>query len=702
MAGGYMGKVIKVDLDANTVTTIDSTAYNEKYGGAHGVGTAIFWDLAVEPGTWDLKDGFDSRNVISLMAGPLGGTITPLVGRMEVQAVGVYPLADPANLNDSWWTRSGFGGRFNSQIKAAGWDGIVVVGKASSPVWINIINDNVTIEDASDLWGMDTYEAQQEIWRRVAGEVRFGDWLKLPGGEYSTQRPAVTTCGPAGENLARVATLVSETGSGAGQGGMGAVFGSKNLKAISAIGTGSVEVADPEELNDARTWIKTFQYNVDNPVRPMMGRYAAAHTSGAPYFEERRATGCVGCMWVCRSRFQSGINNESQCVEAGWFSGANSNREKYRATDLLQRMGINAWAHMKSYLRDLYQMGELGSGKTIESAPVDMERYGSYTFAEQLMRATAYKEGIGEFTSQGDARAAIMWGRYVDDTDSGLLQLPQWGYHWHHTALPTWAYGSLLGDRDLNEHAGDYEANSIGYRMLGTDDEISPENFANILAQKMPPYDGDPYMFDYQDGRVDMDQALETGIYSKHGAKHIAAHRHYSRFQQQGLNFCCLRWPIFMEYQKQDLQGAAPEAGPRFFNAVTGLNYNYEDFDLIGRRVWNMDRAIWILQGRHRDLEVFTGSMSKAPGHTWGNRFMSVYRNGVWDYETWNQEGPVYDVAGTEVFKDNYYELEGWEKSTGWPSRATLEDLDLGFVADKLESEGKLGATGTYIGPAFA
>ena len=174
---------------------------------------------------------------------------------------GLYPI--------EWFGHSNFGGRFTAQLKFAGWDGIVVEGASDQPVWINIINDQVKIENAANgIWGMDTWDTQQEISRRVNPKVKHGEWAEFAGNCYSTQVPAVVCCGPAGERKSRVACLLHGPGSQAALCGFGAVFGSKNLKAISAIGSGSAPIADPKAFMDARLWFRQFQWDVDNPRDP--------------------------------------------------------------------------------------------------------------------------------------------------------------------------------------------------------------------------------------------------------------------------------------------------------------------------------------------------------------------------------------------------------------------------------------------------
>ena len=115
MANGYAGKILKVNLTTKETGIIDTTAY-EEFGGGIGMGAALFWDLAVAPGDWDLQDAFDPHNVISLMSGPLGATGVPGAGRTSVCAIA--PETYPTPL----FHRTSFGGRFATMLKLAGWD----------------------------------------------------------------------------------------------------------------------------------------------------------------------------------------------------------------------------------------------------------------------------------------------------------------------------------------------------------------------------------------------------------------------------------------------------------------------------------------------------------------------------------------------------------------------------------------------------
>jgi aldehyde:ferredoxin oxidoreductase len=142
------------------------------------MGSAIFWDLVKNKAI----SGFDPANIVTIMTSPLSGTLVPgASARTEVQGIGVQ--SSPVE----WFTRSNFGGRFAPMLKYAGWDGIVVEGKADKPVWIDIRNDKVRIKDAGHLWGLDTWQTQEKIWAEVMESQAFGDWMKV-GGKDSEAR----------------------------------------------------------------------------------------------------------------------------------------------------------------------------------------------------------------------------------------------------------------------------------------------------------------------------------------------------------------------------------------------------------------------------------------------------------------------------------------------------------------------------------
>jgi len=684
MTAGYTGKILRLNLTKKTYSIIDTGQYEEWYAG-HGLGSAVFWDLCKDK----TIDGFDPRNVVTVMTSPLSGTLAPgAAGRCQVQGIGVqgYPIP--------WFTSSNFGGRFCGMLKAAGWDGIIIEGAADSPVWVNIVNDKVVFEDGSGLWGLDTWQTQQKIWQDLTGDAKFGEWVKVNNAQ-TTQKPAVLCIGPAGENLSRSAALIHETGHGASQGGFGGVWGSKKLKAISVYGTSGLKIGNPKALIEARLW---------------MERNFPFHRPGEP---AGAAAGCQGCPKLCSFRNHK-YGNGSSCIEPMWYTPPfNGNiggtppadtEVGNRACDIAQQLGINIsdlgcyvmkFTH-GGYLIDLYNNGILGPGKEIDSAPLPFDKLGELEFAEGLMKAIAYRQGIGNDLAEGPTRAAQKWGRLEEDLKSGALGVCQWGYVWH-WSLPgvEWIYGSVLGDRDCCDHEMETDG-PLGLKLYPED--LSPEKLVNLLASKTLPYTSDPFMFDYSWQLADgsnMKQALETGIYSDHKAKFVAWHRHYSRFWKESVGYCDWMWANFTGPKAPDHIGFTPEAEPKFLNAVTGKNLSFEGGIEIGRKIWNLDRAILLLQGRSREMEVPAEFLFKPGAAT--PKQLPVYKDGTWTLDE-PLEGVFLDKKGYEIFKDKFYEFEGWDKATGSPSRATLEDMGLKNVADELENNGKLGATGKYKG----
>jgi len=713
---GYLGKILRVNLTDRKISTLNTKDY-EPWVGGHGMGSAIFWDLVKDKAI----SGFDPRNVVTIMTSPLTGTLAPgASGRTELQGIGVqsYPI--------EWFTRSNFGGRFGAMLKYAGWDGIVIEGKADKPVWIDIRDGDVRIKDAKRLWGLDTWKTQEEIWQEVGGDGKYGKWI-VPGaadkGGRTTQRPAVLAIGPAGENLCRIACIIHDAGNASGQGGFGAVWGSKNLKAISVVGTGSIKIADPKALMDARLWAKGhYAMNPDDVTSdPQYFGMPNIPIVFWPRPKEHRPQACLGCHSGCRSRYATGQGNESSCAETAFYSqfelvrksglivsaitsllerfgqetmaflvrifGGKEAPASYIATDLAQKYGINAFELFVGlpYLRDLYKKGVLGPGKAIKS-DLPFDRIGDIEFAEKLLRMIAYREGIGDDIAEGFFRAAKRWGRLEEDTGTGLLPYPQWGLpnHYDPRAQLEWGYGSLLGDRDVNEH--DFIILTfIATLPIWTRKKLpfSAEEVAKIFSEKLIPYEGDPLMLDYS----------TKNMYSEHIVKLVAWHRHYTRFWKQSVLYCDLRFPDFINSHTPDRRGISGEGEPKFLNAVTGKNYNFADGMEIGKKIWTLDNAIWTLQGRHRDMVQFAEYIYKTPcckSASWsGLYYLPGRENGKWKYISLNDRH--IDRNKFEEWKTKFYKFEGWDPGTGWPTRVTLKSLGMTRVSDELKKKDRLG-----------
>ena len=214
---GWVGKLLKIDLSSGQVAQEalrEELAYN--YLGGRGMNVRLLYD---ETGT--RTKALEPDNVLIISAGPFVGTKLPTANR------GVMTTKSPL----SYYAMSLFGGFFAPEMKFAGYDTIVIRGRAKKPslIWMN--NGVVKIEEASDLWGLGTYETEERIRKKYGEKVR-------------------TACiGPGGENLVKLASIrVGERT--AGRGGVGAVMGSKNLKAVVVRGDSSVKVSDESSLKE--------------------------------------------------------------------------------------------------------------------------------------------------------------------------------------------------------------------------------------------------------------------------------------------------------------------------------------------------------------------------------------------------------------------------------------------------------------------
>jgi aldehyde:ferredoxin oxidoreductase len=198
--GGWAGKILKIDLSSGEIVSeplTDDLAFG--FLGSRGFDAKFLWDM-VKPGI----DPLGPENVLSLGAGLLTGTVFPECGRLNVGCLSALTGIFGYGNAGGWWP---------SRLKAAGYDQVIVTGKAFKPVYISINDDNVEIKDAGDIWGKTTLETEKILRQKHGRDVR------------------VCGIGQAGENLVRTASTMVD-GSFSAHGGSGAVWGSKNLKAI--------------------------------------------------------------------------------------------------------------------------------------------------------------------------------------------------------------------------------------------------------------------------------------------------------------------------------------------------------------------------------------------------------------------------------------------------------------------------------------
>src|SRR5512137_86283 len=298
--GGWAGKVLRVDLSTGRTRTEDTVERYKDYLGGTGIGYKVMWD-EVPAGTGP----YDPANRIVFAVGPLAGTGAPCNGRTAITTL--WPTCSPKPLVAT----GHMGGQFAAKLKYAGYDAVVIKGKAERPVWLSIVDEKVQIRDARRLWGEGIRQTTSAITRIMGPEA------------------VVAAIGQAGENLVPMSVVISSVSHSAG--GIGSVMGAKNLKAIGVVGTGSVRIA-----GDKDKWEKLIKYHLSllgaNNQHVVPGSpqpWAEYHDSGS------RWRGSRGRSW----------GMSSPVIETGTCDPHDLNRIAYRTNNAVHYLGDLAWKY---------------------------------------------------------------------------------------------------------------------------------------------------------------------------------------------------------------------------------------------------------------------------------------------------------------------------------------------------------------------
>jgi aldehyde:ferredoxin oxidoreductase len=621
---GWTDELLWVDLSTGQIDRVPTSDFEpHRYIGGVGLNTRLFWELG-SPAV----NAFDPESPLIISVGPLTGVSGPF-NRAEVG--GIAPQAYPQELH----AYSGFGGKFPSELKYAGYDGVVIVGRAEEPVYLSIEDGSVEIRDADDVWGLDTFEAQRLLMARHP-------------------EASVLTIGPAGENLSRIAVILNETASCAGQGGYGAVMGSKNLKAVVVRGTGSVRVARPNELlnllkqrrrsgeweaGSHQTW---GRYPLmGDPIRgTMVNRYL------------KKFSGCYGCPFQCQGFYDvPGTGKGVQMCTESWygFLSGGSAEGMWDGNIMSQKLGINnrELLGMMIFLVNgvgggVFTKEDVGLSSIPYLDSTHLPEYGGrevhHQFLEELLGGIA--DGSSPF-AQGLARAAEQLGQgAVDLFDSDY---PAFGYHSHHIEDVASALHWATDTRDPFNSCHDYTSSFAWNEDVAEHFNVPGGHF--VGGRRM--------------------------IYS--GSERSTVWVQHHQCVKNSLPIC--------EYASMpDLFYHPPAMDIRIFesrllSAVTGVELSADGLWEAGERIWNLRRAVMVLrEDRQRTDDTLN--------HHWFERVVGAGDEVLPE--------PL-DSTRWEDVKDRYYELRGWNVGNGRPTRAKLEQLGMGGVADTLEAAGKLG-----------
>lgn len=674
--GGYVGKILRVDLSTGNITTLDTGRYVPQFIGGIGLGYKLLWDETNENTT-----EWSPENPLIFTTGPISGTPAPTSSRSEV--IGLAPAGYPI----PWGAVSGFGGDFGPKLKFAGYDAVVVVGKAATPKYLYISEDKVEIRDGQFLWGMTTFTTQDALARKHGDEV------------------AVACIGPAGENKVRWSVILSRDENAAGQGGYGALMGDKKLKAVVVKpGKVKVEVADPEQLlkdvvKISREICPAGQHEL--PIPEDKDRYGVRHqscawaacTGGAqPLYDLVRYYSKV-------PRKYTGIGSVSgACYCVGTVSAwllDNDFSQVERMVEfnkLCDELGLNVWemfAGMGWFWQNAHHAGRLPKilGEVVKLNPKGPAVYpkedrsvgATPEFAVKFMKAIAYREGEGDIWAEGTPRAAdklglsdLVWKTHKHG------YAPHWdGRYLQHVHSPVWIVSALgwatQGRDPYNQQHGyveRYTSHVTEWAPFG--EGKGKEGFPSWFGDKTISYREACAAGAKIYGAPNANEGWDNPALSYVDKEYVATWHERRAIMKSSITVCDRQFPLLYDSKQPDKIGDT-EAELRLFNAVVGTNWTLDDMHKACERVFNVMRAIHVRQGRTRSHDESVIPYFTQPAN--------------------HPDEPAPQVIDVQKFKellDNYYKLHGWDTSTGWPTRAKLEECGLGDVARELAGLGKL------------
>ena len=584
----YAGKILRVDLSSGTVATEPlNEAWARDFIGGKGLGFRYLIDAL-----GGNVDPLSPDNVLAFFPGVLAGTPVATTARTAVLC------RSPATgtILDSY-----VGGAFGLQLKMAGYDGVIVTGRARRPSYLLILDDQVDIRGAAAVWGKGIWETDT--------------WLKEQAGE---EHLVSLVTGPAGENQVPFACLTSEAYRQAGRGGVGAVFGSKNLKAIAVHGTGSVRVPDMQSFmamyhdilqNHVLTGDNLWAYDEGTPVIVELsqgagllptrgfseGTFEGAESIDSASIQKRKQgnRACAACPLACGQLTQNADGlMEGPEYETLGLAGSNCGMDDLDAIAAFNR------------LCDNLGLDTISTGNVLGLAML-MAQEGIHDFgvhfgnAEEYLTATeniAYRRGVRAELAQGARHIAQQYGAEHLVMESKGLEFPAYD--------PRGSYGMALAYCTADRGGCHMRAFPVG------DDAFA---------------DGDPYTLEGK-------------------AQAVA----------EGQDFNSIKWTgIFC-----DFWAISGEDIARLISGGTGHTYTEEELLTVGERIWNLGRIFNVREGFSRKDDIPPPAIFDRPlpeGAAAGKNFTRE----------------EYDTALGE-----YYQLRGWTKD-GIPTKKKLAALGL-------------------------
>ncbi len=637
------GKILFVDLTTGKVSDEPTASYSKRFLGGHGINLKILYDRVGQ----EVKP-FDPENCLIFGTGPFTGTMAPGSGRTAVCA---------KSPQTGFMGRSNFGGYWSPELKYAGFDHLVITGKASKPVYISIDNETIEIRDATHLWGMDTIQCPGEIQKEL--------------GDPDVQ---VVSIGPGGENLVVFATVISGLGHGGGKTGMGAIMGSKNLKAIAVRGTQGVKIADPQKFMEIcfeanRVLKESPLFNkfsttgmTSNPIEKQYGLYILGNYQSTVWDRVKEADitkfwkkygqkkiGCFNCPVRCMEyyfvpEFGPSVTSCIMYVDLTWGLQNADTMQWYELNCQCQKYGIDPTSAvgMIDWATELFEKGIIDENDTDGVRMIAGSREATVGMIEKIVR----REGFGDLLASGVDAAVTEIGK-----DSEY-------YMMHVKGIP------LVHSNRFNIR-GSAIAAATGNRGDWVSSRLWDKPKMELMTDGLPAVEGRWVVSIFKDAlkKYGLDTSSLTWDSYEGKAAIIALNRKLVSITDMLLN-CKL-------HSSWSMGAIGIELQARMLSAGTGKEWSIEELLVASERIHALERAYNLREGFSREDDTLPKRFFEKP-------MPGFYPDDVLDREKFEQ------------MKDEYYEAMRWDVKTGLPSRETLIELDLADIAADLE---KLGIT---------
>jgi len=649
---GWAGQILYVNLTDGCIEKRPlDPLFARNFLGGRGFNSRILFD-EFDP---TIEDPFDPGNVICIAAGVLSGTLAPCSGRVTI-SVGRSPLTGVFGDGNA-------GGHFGPEIKYAGYDALVIKGRAPQPVYLAIENDRVEIRDARHVWGKDTWETD-----------------RILRDEMGDEAAQIFTIGPAGERRVAIAVTLCNLTRAPGGGGNGAVMGSKNLKAVAIRGTGGVKVARPKEFMAACE--EAYQQLLHHPIYGawstygtpvLLGIYNAGQAlpvrnwqentyenwqalDGPTFVKEysRKPKACFSCPVHCSHYYVVEEGPWTNAAEGVEYEATDGFGARSGNDDLASVLWLNKFCNTEGLCvvqasnvcctaMHLWQAGIIDADFT---GGLDLS-WGNAASMAELLRQTSERRGFGAYFSDGFIKMAERIAK-----DRGL-NFEQVNYYTIHSK------GMTLSSYDPRPYKGG--ALEVGTSTRGADHLRglpTLEVFAHWYRGKR-----DEIIADLDVPPPIVDRWLELNLLDRdkyEGKAHMVKYYQDQCTTADALEICkfITSWRL----------GIGPNRMARLVSALTGMDFTWQDMLEIGERIYAVEYAMQRRFGLGRKDDL--------PPERFFDEVLPT--------------GAVLNRDKYQLMLDEYYALRGYDKE-GRPIRSRLEALGLKDVADDLEKRGVLG-----------